>query len=226
MMWLNRNFFFITTGLVVLMLFISSSVATNKRCNNHKHYKHCDTVIKAHHYTRTVYPSHCPKIQTKTTTTTSTATAITATTTTSITTTTTTTTSTSTTFVEPGFTPQPILKKRHQQNKHKTFTCVPDKHKHYIHDKHGKCKEITYCTPTVYKPCPKDKTTTKTIFETTTSTSTATTTSTSTSTTTSVLVIPTCRASGTFCDLSNFTTCCTQCCRISDPSGNPINQCC
>ncbi|CAG8610305.1 2543_t:CDS:1, partial [Rhizophagus irregularis] len=103
--------------------------ATNKHYNHHRH---CQKVVKAHHYTRTVYPSHCPKVQTKTTTTTSTA----------------------------------------------------------------------------------------------TSTATATTTSTSTSTFTSVLVIPTCRASGTFCDLSNFVTCCTQCCLLTGPNQVPINQCC
>src|SRR5687768_6104260 len=104
MMLLNKKFLSITAGLVVLMLFISSSVATNK---------HCDTVIKAHHYTKTIYPSHCPRRSTTTTTTTSTttatATATITTTTTTTTDTTTTTTSTSTTFVPPT----PVLKKRH-----------------------------------------------------------------------------------------------------------------
>ncbi|PKY16904.1 hypothetical protein RhiirB3_445870 [Rhizophagus irregularis] len=204
------------------MLFFSSSVATNKHYNHHKH---CERVVKAHHYTRTVYPSHCPKVQTKTTTTTSTATATTTTTSTTTTTTTTTTSTTTTTFVEPTGTPTPLRKRHNQEHEH--VKCVPDKHKHYTYNKHGKCTEITYCTPTVYKPCPKkNKTTTKTAFETTTSTATATTTSTSTSTFTSVLVIPTCRASGTFCDLSNFRTCCTQCCLLTGPNQQPINQCC
>ncbi|PKC03831.1 hypothetical protein RhiirA5_423170, partial [Rhizophagus irregularis] len=78
-----------------------------------------------------------------------------------------------------------------------------------------------------YKPCPKkNKTTTKTEFETTTSTATATTTSTSTSTSTSVLVIPTCRASGAFCDFASTGACCSRCCFLTDANQQPINKCC
>ncbi|GBB91676.1 hypothetical protein RclHR1_19030002 [Rhizophagus clarus] len=171
-------------------------------------------MIKAHHYTKTVYPSHCSKRHTKTVTVTSTdaETTISPTTTTTTTTTTsiTTTTTTTTSFVPP--TPAAVQKRHERCDK---ITCVPDKHKHYIY-KHGKCTEISYCTPTVHKPCPRDKTTTKTVLTTSTftstSTSTDTSTSTATSTSTSILVIPTCRATSSPCNINNFLECCNQCC--------------
>lgn len=79
---------------------------------------------------------------------------------------------------------------------------------------------MIYCTPTVIKPCPEDKTITSTFIK----TATLTFITTSTSTSTFTLVIPTCEARNSPCTIDNFSSCCSKCCRF--PNSNPQEEFC
>src|SRR4051812_44334141 len=112
MIWLSRNFLFVTVTLIVSILLFSSQVTA----------KECKIITKTRDYTKTIYPSNCPEhcttitLSSPTTTITTTTTSTTTSTTTTITTTTTTTT---TTTPSP---PLPPVRKRFN-----TVACILDK---------------------------------------------------------------------------------------------------
>ncbi|RHZ85558.1 hypothetical protein Glove_64g70 [Diversispora epigaea] len=183
-MQLNRNFLFITTSLVVFMLFFSSSVETKK----------CLTVTISERYTKTIRPSNCPRSRTTTTSTTTkvieattTTTSTERTTTTNLIETTTTTTSTSvtttitdtttttdiittteTTTTSISFIPSVVTayqfpeKRSYQNNK---VICIPNKRQ--VKYKNGHCIVTIYCIPTIFLKCP-EVSTIKSIFTLTT----------------------------------------------------------
>ncbi|RHZ81570.1 hypothetical protein Glove_117g114 [Diversispora epigaea] len=134
-MWLNRNIIFVTATFVVLILFFSSQVASER----------CETIIKTRHFTKTVSPN-CPKSTTTTTTSTCLVKS----------TITTTTTTTTTSFLSTAYVQYVRLEKRSQK-----IICIPDK-KCVTLRKHGKCTKIFYCTPTIILKCPAVRTKTLT----------------------------------------------------------------
>ncbi|RHZ43528.1 hypothetical protein Glove_1033g21 [Diversispora epigaea] len=194
-MWLNRNFLLATVALIVSIILFSSLVTATTP-------KNCRTIIKTRDRTKTVYPLNCPK-----TCTTVTVRSLTTTTSTGFTTTTSITTTTTT------ITQSPILIPRNK----KSVICIPDK-SCTINIHRGKCEKTFFCKPTVYLPCPKVRTSTKTaistITEKTTSTSTFISTSTSFFTCIKNLAGP-CTAN---------SDCCNNRCLIEE-NGIPMNTC-